>query len=80
MRKELSDYQELSKLIKNRLARATSVAEVDGLRGTVEAFRLRLLKDGKADTRAWDDTRLGLRLCKTRRDELLKAEFNKLFG
>ena len=79
MRKELSSFQELVRLVKTRLARASTVAEVEVIQHQVRALWARLVHDGLANTQAGDQAKKADRLCTARLNELREKELTDLF-
>ena len=79
MRKELSNYQELVRLVKARLGRATTAAEVAALQQQVRAKRIHLLGAGLDNTDIGDQARKADRLCTARLHELRQQELARLF-
>ena len=79
MRKELSSFQEFVWLVKARLARASTVAEVETIQQQVRVYRAGLLYKGRGDTPAADQAQKADRLCTARLNELREKELADLF-
>ena len=79
MSKELSNFQELVRLVKARLARASTAAEVEALQQQVRAKRIHLLGAGLDNTDIGDQARKADRLCAVRLHELRQQELARLF-
>ena len=79
MRKELSNFQELVRLVKARLERATTVAEVEVIQHQVRSLRAKFVREGVDDTQAGDQAKEANYLCAARLNELREKELADLF-
>ncbi len=79
MRKELSNFQELVRLVKARLERAATAAEVEALQRQIRVQRIHLLGAGLDNTDIGDQARKADRLCAVHLHELRRQELTRLF-
>ena len=79
MRKELSNFQELIRLVKARLARASTVDEVEVIQHQVRSLRAKFVREGVDDTQAGDQAKEATCLCAARLNELREKELADLF-
>lgn len=79
MRKELNDFQEFVRLVKARLERATTVAEVKTIHDRIKARIILAVRAGLSDSSEFDWMRRADSLCRVRLGELLKKELGDIF-